>query len=156
VAGFAALCQRAGELTVALEFFPFGGVADLAAAWRVVRSADQPNGGLLIDFWHWRRSTTTLADLDQVPADRVVSIQIDDIREHPMNPLRPETLHWRLPPGRGYGNIVELLDALRAKQVSPRIVAVEVMNDDLLAQGLTVTASTLMESSREVLASGQA
>jgi hypothetical protein len=44
-----------------------------------------------------------------------------------MNPLRRETLHWRVP-RRGYGNIIELLDALRAKQVSPRIVAIEVMN----------------------------
>jgi sugar phosphate isomerase/epimerase len=59
----AALCWRAGELTVALEFLPFGGVADLAAAWRVVRFADQPNGGLLIDFWYWRRSTTTFASI---------------------------------------------------------------------------------------------
>jgi sugar phosphate isomerase/epimerase len=31
---FAALCRRAGEVKVALEFMPFGGLPDLAAAWK--------------------------------------------------------------------------------------------------------------------------
>ncbi len=149
---YAALCQRADELTVALEFLPFGGVPNLRSAWNAVRSADQANGGLLIDFWHWRRSGTSLEDLEAVPADKIVSVQIDDVREHPMDPLRPETLHWRLPPGRGFGEITELIDALRAKRVQPNIVAVEVMNDDLIASGLETTARTLMQASREVLA----
>ncbi len=34
----------------------------------------------------------------------------------------------------------------------PRIVAVEVMNDDLIASGLDSTARTVMAASREVLA----
>jgi sugar phosphate isomerase/epimerase len=152
VAGFADLCQRAGELTVALEFLPFGGVPNLGSAWNVIHSAGQPNGALLIDFWHWRRSGTSLADLAPVPADKIVSVQIDDVREHPMDPLRPEALHWRLPPGRGFGNVTEIIDALRAKQVQPRIVAVEVMNDDLIASGLDTTAHTLMQAARDVLA----
>jgi hypothetical protein len=36
--------------------------------------------------------------------------------------------------------------------VQPNIVAVEVMNDDLIASGLDTTAHTLMQASREVLA----
>jgi sugar phosphate isomerase/epimerase len=150
--GFAALCRRAGELTVALEFLPFGGVPTLRAAWDVVRDAGEPNGALLVDFWHWRRSGTTLADLEPIPADRIVAVQLDDVREHPMDPLRSETLHWRLPPGRGYGNVAELVDALRAKGARPRVVAVEVMNDDLIASGLDTTAGTLMAASRQLLA----
>jgi len=149
--GFSALCQRAGELTVALEFLPFGGVPNLRESWRTVSSADQPNGALLVDTWHWVRSGTTVEDLAPVDAERIVSVQINDVRRHPMEPLRPEALHWRLPPGHGFGNIIEIIAALRAKGVQPWIVAAEVMNDDLLAAGLETTASTIMTACREVL-----
>ena len=149
--GFRALCQRAGELTVALEFLPFGGVPNLREAWRTIRSADQPNGALLVDTWHWVRSGTTVEDLEPVPADAIVSVQINDVREHPLDPMRPEALHWRLPPGRGFGNVTDIIAALRAKGVRPRIVAAEVMNDDLLAAGLETTAKTIMTACRAVL-----
>jgi sugar phosphate isomerase/epimerase len=149
--GFLALCQRAQELIVALEFLPFGGVPSLRESWQVVRSAGQPNGALIVDTWHWVRSGTTVEDLDQVPAEKIVSIQINDVRQYPMDPLRPEALHWRLPPGQGFGNVTEIIAALRAKGVRPRIVAAEVMNDDLLAAGLETTAKVIMAACREVL-----
>jgi sugar phosphate isomerase/epimerase len=152
VEGLAALCGRAGPLTVALEFLPFGAVPDLATLWRVVEAAGAPNGGMLVDLWHWRRSGSALDDLAAVPAERIVSVQIDDVLEHPMEPLHPEALHWRLPPGRGHGNMIELIRALRDKGVRPYVVAVEAMNDDLIASGLDVTAHTLMAASRELLA----
>jgi len=149
--GFRALCDRAGELTVALEFLPFGGVPTLRESWQTVRSADQPNGALLVDTWHWVRSGTTVQDLAQVPAEKIVSVQINDVRKHPLDPLRPEALHWRLPPGHGFGNVTDIIAALRDKGVRPRIVAAEVMNDDLLAAGLETTAKTIMTACREVL-----
>ena len=149
--GFRALCQRAEELTVALEFLPFGGVPNLRESWRTVRCADQPNGALLVDTWHWVRSGTTIEDLAEVPAERIVSVQVNDVREHPMDPLRPEALHWRLPPGHGFGKVIDVISALRVKGVEPRIVAAEVMNDDLLAAGLETTAGTIMTACREVL-----
>ncbi len=152
VTGFGALCERARPLTVALEFLPFGAVPDLATLWKVVEGAGAANGGLLIDFWHWRRSGSTLDNLAAIPAERIVSVQIDDVIEHPMDALRPEALHWRLPPGRGHGNVIELVRALRDKGVRPYVVAVEVMNDELIANGLDVTAHTLMTASRELLA----
>ena len=79
-------------------------------------------------------------------------MQINDVIERPMDPLRPEALHWRLPPGRGFGNVIELVRALRDKGVRPYVVSVEAMNDDLIASGLGVTARTLMSASRELLA----
>jgi sugar phosphate isomerase/epimerase len=148
---FAALCRRADGLPIALEFLPYGAVPDLSAAWEVVRRAEQPEGGLLIDFWHWRRSGTQPADLDPVPAERVLSIQMSDVRQVPMDQLRPETRHWREPPGRGYGDVAEIVRILRDTRIEPRIVAVEVMNDDLIARGPDVAARTLMAASRELL-----
>lgn len=98
-AAFAALCGRAGpDLTVALEFMPYSGVPDLATAWQIVK--DVPNGGLIIDNWHWARSGQKPADLEAVDPARIVSIQLCDVLEKPMDPLRAESLGYRLPPGR--------------------------------------------------------
>ncbi len=148
---FAALCRRAGELTMALEYLPYTGVPDLGTAWEVVRRAGESNGALIVDAWHWTRSGTTPGDLAPVPAERIVSVQLCDVIAHPMSPLREESLHHRLPPGRGYGDVVGMLQALQAKGVRPRVVAVEVMSDHLLAQGLDVTATTVLAAAREVL-----
>jgi sugar phosphate isomerase/epimerase len=105
---FAALCERAGpDLTVALEFMPYSGVPDLATAWRVVQPV--PNAGLIIDGWHWARAGQQVADLDDVPAERIVSVQLCDVRAEPMKPLRAESLGYRLPPGKGYGDTVGLV-----------------------------------------------
>ena len=72
---FAALCERAGpDLTVALEFMPYSGVPDLATAWRIVQGV--PNAGLIIDGWHWARAGQQVADLDDVPAERIMSVQL--------------------------------------------------------------------------------
>jgi sugar phosphate isomerase/epimerase len=149
---FADLCRRAGELTVGLEFMPYSGVPDLPTAWAVVGGAGQPNGALIVDAWHWSRSRMTAADLEPVPAEAIVAIQLCDVIEAPMNPLRAESLGHRLPPGRGYGDVVGMVSALQAKDVQPRVVTVEVISDALVASGLDVAAATSFAAAREVLA----
>jgi sugar phosphate isomerase/epimerase len=151
--GFAGLCDRAGpDLTVALEFMPYSGIPDLPAAWQIVQGADRPNSGLLIDAWHWARAGTAIAELDRVPADRIVAVQLSDVQERPMDPLRAESLTHRLPPGDGYGDPIGLIRALRAKGVQPRIMAVEVTSDDLISRGPEIAALTVGQAARGVLA----
>ena len=105
---FAALCDRAGpDLTVALEFMPYSGVPDLACAWQVLQQADRPNSALIVDVWHWARAGMTPADLDPVPPEKIVAVQLCDVLEHPMEPLRAESLGHRLPPGQGWGDPVD-------------------------------------------------
>ncbi len=104
---FVALCERAGpDLTVALEFMPYSGVPDLATAWRIVQPV--PNAALIVDNWHWARARQKSADLDAVPAERIVSVQLCDVRAEPMEPPRAESLGHRLPPGQGHGDTVGL------------------------------------------------
>ena len=148
---FAALCERAGpDLTVALEFMPYSGVPDLATAWRIV--AGVPNAALIVDNWHWARAGQQPADLDQVPAERIVSVQLCDVRAEPMDPLRAESLGHRLPPGQGYGDTVGLVRALAAHGVAPAVMAVEVISDELVARGVDVAAQVTADAAREVLA----
>jgi sugar phosphate isomerase/epimerase len=148
---FAELCGRAEELVVALEFMPYSGVPDLPTAWHVVEGAGCANAALLVDAWHWIRSDTTDKDLEPVPADRVVAVQLSDIAEHPMTPLRAESLGHRLPPGQGFGDVSGMVDALVAKGVSPEVVAVEVISDELVRRGLEVAATVAYTAAREVL-----
>ena len=147
---FAALCGRAGsDLTVALEFMPYSGVPDLATAWQIVR--DVPNAALIVDNWHWARAGQKAADLDDVPAQRIVSVQLCDVRAQAMEPLRAESLGYRLPPGQGYGDTVGLVRALTAHGVDPAVVAVEVISDELVARGVDVAAQVTADAARAVL-----
>jgi sugar phosphate isomerase/epimerase len=150
-AGFVRLCSRLRDLTVALEFMPFGGLPDLAAAWDIVARADQPNAGLIVDAWHWARSGAVATDLTDVPAGRIAVIQLADVGEAPMSDLRRETLHHRLPPGRGSGDVAGLLRALHEHGVTAP-VSVEVMSDELLAAGPDAAAAQVMSGAATVLA----
>ena len=150
---FAALCDRAGDdLTVALEFMPYSGVPDLSTAWQVVADAGRANSALIIDVWHWVRARTSPSDLHPVPADRIIAVQLCDVLEHPMEPLRAESLGHRLPPGHGHGDAVGVVRTLRDKGVRPAVMAVEVISDELVARGVEVAARTTAEAARTVLA----
>jgi sugar phosphate isomerase/epimerase len=151
-AAFAALCDRAGDdLTVALEFMPYSGIPDLATAWQVIDGADRTNSALIIDVWHWTRAGMTPADLDPVPANRIVAVQLCDVLEHPMEPLRAESLGHRLPPGQGYGDAVGVVRALRDKGARPRVLTIEVISDELVSHGVVTAAHTTADAAREVL-----
>ena len=149
---FDALCERAGpDLTVALEFMPYSGVPDLATAWRIVQEV--PNAGLIVDGWHWARAGQQVADLDAVPAERIVSVQLCDVRADPMEPLRAESLGYRLPPGKGHGDTLGLVRGLAKRGVTPAVMAVEVISDELVARGVDIAAQVSADAAREVLAS---
>lgn len=151
IEAFAGLCDRAGELTIALEFMPYSGVPDLATAWRILQEADRANSALIIDVWHWTRAGMSAADLDGIPADRIVSVQLCDVQQTPMSPLRAESLGHRLPPGDGYGDPVGLLRTLQQRGVRPAVVTVEVISDELVAGGVAFAARTVAVAARQVL-----
>jgi sugar phosphate isomerase/epimerase len=147
---FAQLCDRAGEVEVALEFMPFGGVPDLETAWEVVRRSARPNGGLVVDTWHWARSATRHDALASVPPDRILVVQLADVAASPLPHLREESLHHRLPPGRGFGDIASLVADLVDRGVRST-VTVEVMSDELRRRGPITAARETREAACDVL-----
>jgi sugar phosphate isomerase/epimerase len=151
VRSFTALCERAGEIRIALEFMPFGAVPDLATAWDLVRLADRPNAGLLIDVWHWVRGAAAAGDLGPVPAERVFAVQLCDVGADPLADMRHESLHFRLAPGTRTDSAQNLLELLARHGVAAELSA-EVMSDALLAKGLDATAKTVFETTSAVLA----
>ena len=133
-AAFAGLCDRAGEhgLLVHLEFLPWSRIPDLATAWQVVREADRPNGGLMLDAWHYFRSTPDGALLRSIPGASILGVQLCDAPAlAETNPLHA-TLHERLLPGGGELALGTLLADLRATGTTAPI-GVEVFSDVLSA-----------------------
>ncbi|GAA1836188.1 TIM barrel protein [Agromyces salentinus] len=68
---FAELCDLAAPLglTIDLEFPSWTETPNLAEATRVLRAADKPNAGLLIDLLHFARSRSSVDDLRQLPPE---------------------------------------------------------------------------------------
>jgi sugar phosphate isomerase/epimerase len=68
---FAELCELARPLglTLDLEFPSWTETPNLAEATRVLRAADQPNAGMLIDLLHFARSDSSLTELRELPPE---------------------------------------------------------------------------------------
>ena len=148
---FAGLCDRAADrgLQVALEFPAMATIADVTAAWDVVRLADRPNGGILLDTWHHRRSPGTDAHLADVPAERVLSIQLRDGAAEPVGPPVEDVMISVLP-GDGDFGLADLLRQLDERGVNCP-VGIEVLSREILAQGPVRAAEILYNALSRVL-----
>lgn len=156
VEALSALCTRAGHIIIAVEYMPYSGIPDIPTAWAIIEATGKKNAHLLVDTWHWARANQTPSDLAGVPADRIVSVQLCDVLEHAMTPLRVESLHHRLPPGQGWGDPVGMLRALELHGATPNVVTVEIISDELASMGVDVAATTAYAATRSVLAEASA
>jgi sugar phosphate isomerase/epimerase len=112
---------------VHLEFIPFTGIRDLAAAWEIVRGADRPNGGLVMDAWHYFLGRPDDALLRTVPAEKVVVVQLADAPAERRGTLADELYH-RLAPVEGVLPLAELVRTLDETGVLAS-VAPEIFSD---------------------------
>jgi sugar phosphate isomerase/epimerase len=149
---FVRLGDMAAErgLNVALEFPAFATISDVATAWDVVRLADRPNGGLLVDTWHHRRGGDDDDALAAVDGSKVFSVQLSDAAGPPTGPPLEDVMH-RCLPGEGVLGVVDLVRLFDDLGVRAP-VGVEVFDEALLAQGPAVAARRLAESLRAVVA----
>jgi sugar phosphate isomerase/epimerase len=131
VEGFATACDAARDhgLLVNLEFMPFSGVPRLEDALDIVRAANRPNGGIMLDVWHLFRSGGTTAAVESA-ASIVLGVQLDDAPETPAEDLVEETLNARLLPGDGDADAAGVVRALLAGGCTAPL-GVEVFSDEL-------------------------
>jgi sugar phosphate isomerase/epimerase len=150
LAGF---CDRAREhdLLVQLEFLPWSRIADVGAAWEIVRRADRPNAGIAVDTWHWFRGAPDHTVLRTIPGAKIVGIQLADGPALPEGDLMAAALHDRLLPGEGAFDLASVVAALRdAGAVAP--VGVEVFSDALHALGPHAAAQHAFDAASRFLA----
>lgn len=101
----------------AIEFFPPTNVPDVRTAMEIVRAADG-DSGLCVDTWHHFRGTCDWEELTAIPADRVISIQINDGPAQPvLDDYLDDTLANRLVPGEGEFDLVRFVRSLDAMGV---------------------------------------
>jgi sugar phosphate isomerase/epimerase/4-hydroxyphenylpyruvate dioxygenase-like putative hemolysin len=114
---FAEICELARPfgLTVDLEFPSWTETPDLREAVRVLRAADQPNAGILVDLLHFARSGSSTADLRQLPAHWFHFVHVCDAPPG-VPPTNEGLIHTarfeRLFPGEGGIDVHGILDAL--------------------------------------------
>src|SRR5262249_19155146 len=111
---FAALCDRASNhgLLVAIEFLPWTGIPDAATAWDIARRAGRPNGGVLIDCWHYFRGAADEAQLRRIPPAGVIGVQLDDADPERVGEPYEDTVLRRRLPGQGCFDLTGLVRAL--------------------------------------------
>ena len=150
------LCHRAGKLVIGVEPMPYSGIPDMAKGWAVVKASGCENAKLICDTWHWVRANQPidLSVIAEIPADKIVSIQINDVWERPYakSILRDESMHDRLAPGTGIGCTGDFVKMIREKGVEPLAVGVEVISDAILAQGIEEAVKHTFDNTKKVLA----
>ncbi len=149
------LCQRAGEYIIGVEPMPYSGIPDMKKGWEVVKAADCKNAALILDTWHWVRANqpVDISVLDGIPADKIISIQINDVwdRAYAKSILRDESMHDRLAPGTGIGCTVPFVKMVKEKGIEPRAIGVEVISDANLEKGIEYAAKHTFENTKKVL-----
>ncbi|MCH2412441.1 MAG: sugar phosphate isomerase/epimerase, partial [Acidimicrobiales bacterium] len=158
VDGFADLCGRAAErdIRVALEFLPWCAVPDLASANALTAAAGRPNGGILLDTWHWQRQPGGPCPevLEGLPAGAIQLVQLCDASAEPGGDPMGEAMASRPLPGEGVVDFVALASALEGIGATP-LLCPEVFNAELLAAGPSAFAHSVADACCSAWPSGR-
>ena len=116
-ASFAAFCEAAQSfgLTADLEFMPWTQVPDIAKANRIVNSANQNNGGVLIDALHYHRAQMTVDDVAMIAPKHIHYVQFCDALatyDNSTDGLIHIARQARFDPGEGEIDLVSLFRAI--------------------------------------------
>jgi 4-hydroxyphenylpyruvate dioxygenase len=128
------LAERAGRrgVKIAYEALSWGrNVKFWRQAWEIIKLADHPALGLVLDSFHTLAAGDTLAGIEDVPGEKIFFMQLADAPLLNMDVLS-WSRHYRNFPGQGDLEVTGFLrDALRAGYAGP--LSLEIFNDDFRA-----------------------
>jgi sugar phosphate isomerase/epimerase len=133
---------------VAIEPLPFSNVADFRLAADLLRAADHPGAGLVVDIWHLERGPSDLADLADVPGDKVFVVELNDAPAHQSGDLFHDTIHDRVLCGSGTFDVTGFVATLQ-RLGFPGPWGVEIISD---AHRRTPLPEALMDAYRTTIA----
>ncbi|MEV2196818.1 sugar phosphate isomerase/epimerase [Streptomyces phaeochromogenes] len=112
---FATLAAQADGVgaRLAIEFLPWSNLKTVHDGLRLVETAGHPAGGLIIDVWHTERAHTPPADLADVPASRIVGVELNDADSEVIGTLFEDTVRRRRLCGEGSFDLTGIISALR-------------------------------------------
>jgi 4-hydroxyphenylpyruvate dioxygenase len=129
-ADFRELGERAAKrgLRVGFEALAWGRhVNDYRDAWEVVRRADHPAVGLVLDSFHTLVRGTDLGAIRAIPKERIVLVQVADAPKLDMDYLS-WSRHYRCLPGQGDLPVGDFMAALAATGFDG-LLSLEIFND---------------------------
>src|SRR5215470_9076039 len=128
------LGERAAKrgLRIAFEALAWGRhIYDYRDAWEVVRRADHPAIGLVLDTFHIFARKTDLKPIGAIPRDRIFLVQLADAPWLEMDVLS-WSRHFRCFPGQGDLPLVDFMTAVQATGYD-RDLSLEIFNDQFRA-----------------------
>jgi 4-hydroxyphenylpyruvate dioxygenase len=133
-ADFRELGDRAAKrgMRVAFEALSWGRhINDYRDSWEVVRRANHPAVGLVLDSFHVLARQTDLNAICSIPKDRIFLVQIADAPKLDRDYLS-WSRHYRCFPGQGELEIAAFMEALQATGFDG-LVSLEIFNDSFRA-----------------------
>lgn len=133
-ADFRELGERAAKrgVRVAFEALAWGRhINDYRDAWEVVRRADHPAVGLVLDTFHILARSTDLAAIRSIPKDRIFLVQVADAPRLDMDYLS-WSRHHRCFPGQGDLAVDAFMAALQTTGFDG-LLSLEIFNDSFRA-----------------------
>ncbi len=124
------LGERAAKrgLRVGYEALAWGRhVNDHRDAWEIVRRADHPNIGLILDSFHTLSRNIDLRSIRSIPGDRIFIVQLADAPRIEMD-LLYLSRHFRNMPGEGDLPVVDFMQAVAATGYDGAL-SLEIFND---------------------------
>jgi 4-hydroxyphenylpyruvate dioxygenase len=142
-----ALAERAGRrsLRIGFEALAWGStVHRFAQAWDVVRRADHPHLGLILDSFHTLALKDDWRPIAKLPGERIFFVQLADAPWVNTDPLT-HSRHYRCFPGQGEFEVAAFMGAvLDAGYTGP--MSLEIFNDEFRAAPARATAGDAMRS----------
>ncbi|WP_319530217.1 TIM barrel protein [uncultured Cohaesibacter sp.] len=102
-------------------------VSDYRDAWEVVRRADHPAVGLVLDSFHTLARNADLTPIRSIPGERIFHVQLADAPKIEMN-LEYWSRHFRTMPGEGELNLLGFMSAVAATGYKGPL-SLEILND---------------------------
>jgi 3-dehydroshikimate dehydratase len=127
---FRELGERAGRrgLRVGYEALAWGvHISDHRDAWEVVRRADHPSVGLILDSFHTLARRIDVSSIRAIPGDRIFIVQLADAPYIDMD-LLFWSRHFRNMPGEGDLPVVDFMAAVAATGYNGPL-SLEIFND---------------------------
>lgn len=155
-----ALAERAGRrgLRIGYEALAWGKcVATVDKAWRIVKLANNPSLGLILDSFHTLVRSDDWSSLSELPANRIVFVQLGDAPRMQLDALSLRRNYPRMP-GQGDFDVAGFLRSVVATGYKGS-VSVEIFNEGTseapLATARAAMHALLLVEARARSASGR-
>ena len=124
-------------------------IKDLQSGAEVVKLANHPNCGLLLDAYHMERSGSGGRGFENYPAEKIFAFQFSDVPDAPPSTQNRPT--DRLAPGKGKVRWREVFKLLKEKNYAGYL-AYEAPNPEQWARPAEIVAREAVEATRKLLA----